>query len=431
MDSARADILAARHQLQTRGWIPRKAEGFRHLPPPDAAVWLGDETAQSAPGCEAHPLAGAGWTLHPIGHSPQGRVDARWLDASDALQRAELWAGLSAPLGAGIADNADDRAEGDAAPFSWAHRALCRHGLRLRIGGTPGAERGPREPVWLQLRHQPRRAVEAPMLVIEVLAGVHCVLVETHDRQSVACQQPVVQNLQAHIVLGDGATLQHLRIATPGAADRIAHHLHATLGRDAHYAQAMVASGSRYHLQRNVIALQAEGAVARSAGLLLAADAALEHQVRLSHGAARTTSAIEDLALASGSARAVVNAHTRIAPGAAQADVRQRLTGIPTGGQPKLVLRPHLEIHHDQVQATHSATWGALSEEALFYARQRGLDERTARGLIVQGMAGALLQRCFDDDALLDTLDIDTLLRAAVARHLATNLAPGQKAPHG
>ena len=265
MDTARADILAARHQLQTRGWISRKAEAFRHLPPPDAAVWLGDESGRAAPGCEAHPLTGAGWTLHPIGHSPQGRVDARWLDASDALQRAELWAGLSAPLGAGIADNADDRAEGDAAPFSWAHRALCRHGLRLRIGGTPGAERGPREPVWLQLRHQPRRAVEAPMLVIEVLAGVHCVLVETHDRQSVACQQPVVQNLQAHIVLGDGATLQHLRIATPGAADHIAHHVHARLGRDAHYAQALVASGSSYHLQRNVIALQAEGAVARSA----------------------------------------------------------------------------------------------------------------------------------------------------------------------
>ncbi len=428
MDSARADILAARHQLQTRGWIPRKAEAFRHLPPPDAAVWLGEETGQAAPGCEAHPLAGAGWTLHPIGHSPQGRVDARWLDAGDALQRAELWAGLTAPLVAGEGDNT---AEGDAAPFGWAHRALCRQGLRLRIGGTPGAERGRPETVWLQLRHQPRSAVEAPMLVVEVLAGVHCVLVESHDRERVACQQAIVQNLQAHIVLGEGATLQHLRIATPGVADRVAHHLHARLGRGAHYAQALVASGSVYHLQRNVIALPTEGAVARSAGLLLAADSMLEHQVRISHGAARTTSAIEDLVLASGSARAVVNAHTRIAPGAAQADVRQRLTGIPTGGQPKLVLQPHLEIHHDQVQATHSATWGALSEEALFYARQRGLDERTARGLIVQGMAGALLQRCFADDALLDTLDINTLLRAAVARHLATNLAPGQRAPHG
>lgn len=436
MDSARADILAARHQLHTRGWIPRKAEAFRHLPPPAADVWLGEESGPAAPGCEAHPLAGAGWTLHPIGHSPQGRVDARWLDAGDALQRAELWAGLSATSGTG---DAGDAAEGDAAPFGWAHRALCRQGLRLRVGGTPGAERGRPETVWLQLRHQPRSAVEAPMLVVEVLAGVHCVLVETHDREPVACQQAIVQNLQTHLVLGEGATLQHLRIATPAAADRVAHHLHARLGRGAHYAQALLASGSAYHLQRNVIALPAEGAVARSAGLLLAADSMLEHQVRLAHGAARTASAIEDLVLASGSARAVVNAHTRIAPGAAQAEVRQRLTGIPTGGQPKLVLRPHLEIHHDQVQATHSATWGALSEEALFYARQRGLDERTARGLIVQGMAGALLQRCFADDALLETLDIDTLLRAAVARHLAPHLAThrappltlGTKAQHG
>lgn len=425
MDHARA----ARDLLHTRGWIPRKAEAFRHLPPPDAAVWLGDETAQAAPGREALPLAAAGWTLHPIGHSTSGRVNARRLAADDARQRAELWAGLSAPLAAA---DADDAAEGDAAPFAWAHRALCQQGLRLRIGGTPGgATRGPLETVWLQLHHRPRSTVEAPMLVVEVLAGVHCVLVETHDRAPLTCQPAVVQNLRAHIVLGDGATLQHLRIATPGAADRVAHHLHARLGREAHYAQALLASGSAYHLQRNVFTLAAEGAVARSAGLLLVADATLEHQVRSAHGAARTTSAIEDLVLASGSARAVVNAHTRIAPDAAQADARQRLAGIPTSGQPKLVLRPHLEIHHDQVQASHSATWGALPEEALFYARQRGLDERTARGLIVQGMAGALLQRCFADDALLRALEVDARLRAAVARHLATSQATGQESCHG
>ncbi len=417
MDAARADILAARHRLSTRGWIPRNAEAFRHLPPPAAEVWLGD--SPSAIGCAAHPLDGAGWTLHPIGQSPQSRVDARWLDARDALQRDELFAGL--PMPAGVDDAAD------AAPFAWAHRALCRQGLRLRIGGTPGADRGPSDTVWLQLRHQPRTAVEAPLLVIEVLAGVHCVLVETHDRQPLSCQQPIVQNLQAHIRLGEGATLQHLRIATPGRADRIAHHLHTLLGRGARYEQALIASGSAYHLQHHQIGLPADRAVARSAGLLLAADSVLEHRVRTAHGAAHTTSAIEDLALASGSARAVVNAHTRIAPGAAEAEVRQRLAGIPTGGQPRLVLRPHLEIHHDQVQATHGATWGALPEDALFYARQRGLDERSARGLIVEGMAGALMQRCFADDALLQAVGIDRLVSAAVARHLA----PDREAGHG
>jgi len=417
MDSARADILAARHRLHTRGWIPRHAEAFRHLPPPAAEVWLGDTPA--AIGCAAHPLDGAGWTLHPIGHGSQGRVDARWLDAGDALQRDELFASL--PM------RADDAGDGDAAPFAWAHRALCRQGLRLRIGGPPGADRGPSDTVWLQLRHQPRSAVEAPLLVIEVLAGVHCVLVETHDRQALACRQPIVQNMQSHIRLGEGATLQQLRIATPGASDRIAHHLHAHLGPGARYEHALLASGSGYHLQRHVIALHEEGAAARSAGLLLAADAALEHQVRLSHGAAQTSSSIEDLALARGAARAVVHAHTRIAPGAAGADVRQALVGIPTGGRPTLVLRPHLEIHHDQVQARHGATWGALPEDALFYARQRGLDERIARRLIVEGMAGALMQRCFSDERLFGALGIEALLRDVVARHLA----PDTEADHG
>ncbi|WP_374564878.1 SufD family Fe-S cluster assembly protein [Ideonella sp.] len=420
MDLARADALAARHQLGVMGWIPRHSESFRHLPPPAADIWLGD--APPAVGCHAHPLAGAGWTLHPIGQSPQGRVDARWLDAGDALQRAELFAGLPMPAGAGEAGG------DDAAPFAWAHRALCRQGLRMRIGATPGAGRGPSDTVWLQLRHQPRSAVEAPLLVIEVLAGVQAVLVETHDRQSLACQQPIVQNLQVHVLLGEGATLRHLRVAAPSPADRVAHHVHARLARGARYEQAVIALGSGYHLQRNVLGLQAEGAVARHAGLMLAAaDAVLEHQVRVSHTAARTTSSVEDLALASGAARLVANAHTRIAPAAAEAEVRQRLVGIPTGGQPKLVLRPHLEICHDQVQATHGATWGALPEDALFYARQRGLDERSARGLIVEGMAGALMQRCFSDSHLLQAVDIDTLLRAAVARHLAA----GEGARHG
>ncbi|HEY8706413.1 MAG TPA: SufBD protein, partial [Burkholderiaceae bacterium] len=85
MDTARADVLAARSRLASRGWIPRNAEAFRHLPPPAAEVWLGDDPEMPAASCEAHPLAGAGWTLHPVGNTPQGRVDARWLDAADPV----------------------------------------------------------------------------------------------------------------------------------------------------------------------------------------------------------------------------------------------------------------------------------------------------------------------------------------------------------
>ncbi|MDE2615206.1 MAG: SufD family Fe-S cluster assembly protein, partial [Burkholderiales bacterium] len=277
----------------------------------------------------------------------------------------------------------------------------------------------------LALRHQPRSAVEAPLLVLEVAAGARCLLVETHEREPAKCQQAIVQNLQIHVVLGAGATLQHLRSVAPEADDQIAHHLHVRIGRDARYEQATLAGGSRYQLHRHVFELQARGATVRSAGLLFAAGNALEQQVRVSHAAPSTTSDVQMLALASGAARAVLNARTRIAAGASDADVRQRLAGIPTGGQPKLVLRPHLEILHDQVQAAHGATWGALPEDEIFYARQRGLDEHTARRLIVAGMTHALLQRCFSDEATLDALGADALLQAAVARHLEPETTHG------
>ncbi len=409
MNNARAEALLARNRLTEGNWISRTNESFRHVQPPAAAVWLGDTPSDASADCDASPLDGAGWTLHPMGDMTQGRIDARWLDASDPAQRAELFEGLQPPQ-----DN------DDAAPFAWAHRALCRHGLRLRIGDTSGRGDDAGETVWLQLRHQPRTQVEAPMLVIDLLPGVNCVLIDSHERDADACDHALVQNLHVHVQLGANATLRHLRIVAPGPKDRVAHMVHARLERGAVYHQALVASGCDYHLQRSVVDLsQGEDSRARVGGVLLANGTMLEQQVRVIHAAPRASSDVETLALCSGKARMVVNAHTRIDPGADETDVRQRLIGVPTGGQPKLVLRPQLEIYHDNVQAAHGATWGALPEDVLFYAAQRGLDETDARALIVEGMARASLAKSLETPGLMENLDVDEMLTRNVARHLA------------
>ena len=413
MDSARADILAAESHLKAHGWIGRRSESFRHLPPPDLPQWQGESSSDTA--CHAPLLAGTGWTLHPIGEVPARGVDARWLDALDPTQRAELFAGLPAP------------GEDEAAPFVWAHRALCRQGLRLRISGAPGKAPSDQETVWLHLRHQPRAQAEAPLLVLQIDEGVRCMLIESHEHDAAVCNQGLAQNLHAHIRLARGARLQHLRIAAPGPQDRTAHFVHATLAQDAHYAQALVASGGSYHLQRCAVQLQGAGAEARHAGLLLTGTQTLDHQIFSRLDAARSTSQVEALALASDSARVVANAYSRIAAGADDASVRQRLSGVALNGQPRMVLRPHLEILHDQVQAVHGATWGALPADALFYARQRGLDEVTARALIIEGMARAVLERCLDDAdgaTLLSQWLASDWLSQAIARHLIATKEP-------
>jgi len=376
MNEARSDASIARTELAERGWIPRNAESFRHLPPPDAPVWL-DAMRDARAGTSAWRLAGAG-----------ANVQAHWLDAADRAQRAELLEGLPSP---------DEH--GEAAPFAWAHRALLRDGLRIVIG-----------PAWtpavLQLERDACEAAEAPLFVLELLSGAHCVLVETH-----ACA--ATQNLQVHVRAGGRAQLDHFRIVRPGAGARVAHHVHVRLAEGARYAQRLIATGAAYHLQRTLLDLDGRGADASVRAVDLAAATVFEQQVRSRHAAAATRSDVEVLALASGSARMVANAYTSIAPRCDGADVRQRLVGIPTAGQPKLVLRPHLEIHHDDVQAAHGATWGALPEDALFHARQRGLGEDAAKAMIIEGLARSVLSRGADLPA-----QIEDALAAAVREHL-------------
>lgn len=406
MDHAIDHAAAARAQLAAHGWIPRKAELFRHLPPPPAQVWLGPEPLPGGP------VPASGWSVRELpADCPGGTVTVRWFDATHPVQRASLFSGLP-PVGGD-----------EAAPFAWAHRALVRHALRLRVArAAAGAP-----PTLLHLEHRASSGVEAPLLVLELQPGARCVLLETHPREHAT---GLVQNLQVHVRMAEGASLQHLRVALGAPGDRLAHHVHVRLDRDASYAQCLLASTGDYHLQRNVLELEGEGASAHAAGVLLGAGGALEQQVLARHAAARSRSHVEVLALPGASARMVANAHTRIAAGSDDAQARQRLRGIPMAGAPRIVLRPHLEIHHDQVQAAHGATWGALPEEALFHARQRGLDETTAKALILAGLARSVLEAAVDGSQLPPALRLDAELEAALARELAA-ASPDAEVSHG
>ncbi|ODU63002.1 MAG: hypothetical protein ABT05_06410 [Lautropia sp. SCN 66-9] len=293
----------------------------------------------------------------------------------------------------------------------------------------------PAPPNLLRLSRRPRTdAVDTSPLTIDVAAHTHCVLVEMHDAEPQPAQDEAAQVLQIDLNLAPGATLQHLRVIAPAHEARVDHRIRVRIDEQAHYHQLLIASGGLRHLQGTEIELASAGAAAQMAAVLFAADAALEQQVSIVHAAADTHSSVETLVLASGRARAAVAAQTRIAPGAADAQARQRLAGIPTGGQPQLALRPHLQINHDQVQAAHGATWGALPQDALFYAQQRGLDEPAARRLIIEGMALAVLERAMqpqqrdagdgsdrDESELLQTLGVAARLHGAVARHLSAS----------
>lgn len=55
--------------------------------------------------------------------------------------------------------------------------------------------------------------------------------------------------------------------------------------------------------------------------------------------------------------------------------------------------KPQLEIYADDVRCTHGATVGQIDPESVFYLRSRGIDEKTARAMLVYAFAGDLVGR--------------------------------------
>ncbi len=59
--------------------------------------------------------------------------------------------------------------------------------------------------------------------------------------------------------------------------------------------------------------------------------------------------------------------------------------------------KPELEIYADDVECAHGSTVGSLDEDALFYLRQRGLDEKSARAMLIEAFFGDVMSGVKND----------------------------------
>jgi Fe-S cluster assembly protein SufD len=78
---------------------------------------------------------------------------------------------------------------------------------------------------------------------------------------------------------------------------------------------------------------------------------------------------------------------------AQKTDAKQTNRNLLLSDDAQIDTKPQLEIYADDVKCTHGATIGQIEENALFYLRSRGLDEISARHLLLLAFAGECLDR--------------------------------------
>ena len=94
-----------------------------------------------------------------------------------------------------------------------------------------------------------------------------------------------------------------------------------------------------------------------------------------------------------GHAHGVFHGRIIVHKDAQKTDAKQTNRNLLLSDTAQIDTKPQLEIYADDVKCTHGATIGQIEENALFYLRSRGIDETSARRLLLMAFASECLDR--------------------------------------
>ena len=196
------------------------------------------------------------------------------------------------------------------------------------------------------------------------------------------------------IKVGDGASLKFVELQSWGRHVWNFSHERVSVGRDAKIDWIFGAVGS--HLTKNFsdLDLVGEGATGRMSGFYFAdGEQHLDHDTQQNHLAPHTTSDLLFKGALKGNSRSVWQGMIYVAPAAQKTDGYQANRNLILSSGARADSIPGLEILADDVRCTHGATVGKLEQEPLFYLKSRGIPEREAERLIVEGFFDPIMQR--------------------------------------
>jgi len=94
-----------------------------------------------------------------------------------------------------------------------------------------------------------------------------------------------------------------------------------------------------------------------------------------------------------GHAHGVFHGRIVVHKSAQKTDAKQTNRNLLLSDDAQIDTKPQLEIYADDVKCTHGATIGQIEENALFYLRSRGIDEVSARRLLLAAFANECVDR--------------------------------------
>jgi Fe-S cluster assembly protein SufD len=230
---------------------------------------------------------------------------------------------------------------------------------------------------------------------ISVAKGQTLVLLESYEGQG-----DHVAEFDLALEVAEGGALERIVLADDAAGAVLVSRAEVTLAPGARFAQTVLTSGARRQRIETRLAHSGGGASARLDGVYLLDDQRhADITTVVTHAGAGGVTDQLTKGVVGGQGRGVFQGRIVVEPGADQTDARMGHHALLLSDRAEVDAKPELEIFADDVACAHGNTVGALDEEALFYAEQRGIPEAAARAMLTEAFVAEVIDRIEHDGA--------------------------------
>jgi Fe-S cluster assembly protein SufD len=201
-------------------------------------------------------------------------------------------------------------------------------------------------------------------------------------------------NTVTELVAGDHTVLSHYMIEREHEEAFNISTLRIQQGRSANVVSHSVLLGGA--LVRNNVhpVLAGEGGECLINGLFIGnGHQHLDNYMLVEHSSPRCGSRQFYNGILDGHAHGVFHGRIIVHQDAQKTDAKQTNRNLLLSDDAQIDTKPQLEIYADDVKCTHGATIGQIEADALFYLRSRGIDEVSARKLLLFAFASECLDR--------------------------------------
>ena len=279
---------------------------------------------------------------------------------------------------------ADDAADG----FTALNTAFAQDGVFIFV---PDNVKSPRPVQLINVIHHEKNLFLQSRNLIVVGANAKLSLVHCDDSYN---HQASFSNIVTEIHLGRNAMLDHYKLQNLNnnstLISTVCFRMDASASLESHYISL---NGG---LLRNNIRLLFNGpnGNANIYGIyLMDRKQHVDNQVFVDHAFPGCTSNETFKGILDEHARAIFNGHVLVRRNATKTDARQTNKNILLTDSARVNSKPFLEIYNDDVKCSHGSTTGQLDTESMFYLRQRGIGEETARMLLMFAFADEIVSK--------------------------------------